>query len=314
MKPLKVVFAYRPRQMRMGGKMMRVDQLIEILRANLPEHQFTFETVRVPKAKQTQAFAEMLEQCRGAVVVFHKSAAVNLDAETRAALKKVAAGICIDHLDFVVAPMEPGFVDVHITASWEGKDEMERNLAGLLPGPDTIVRHLRHHADPRLAGTEGEALDRLVPGYFGAAVHVADTDAIPSNSIVPEYEPKDIDGFLKALPDSNFHLCVRNAEVGPRFGVKSTKPFTKGFNAAAVKANVLVNRQVHDAAYYLGDDYPFMIDGYSKEEVDRGLAKAREAFGSEEWKIGKERMAQMAAQVAPDQVAAEFSDIMGPFR
>lgn len=313
MTPRKIVFAYRPRQKSMGGKIMRVDQLMDILARELPEDRYVLEKASVPKAKQTEAFAAFQKACAGAVVIFHKSAVVNLDAETRAKLKAVAAGICIDHLDFVVQPLERGFVDIHISASRVGEAEMRRNLIGLNPGPNTLVRHLRHHADPRLGAEQVNGLGALVPGYFGAAIHLEDASALPTDAIVPDYNPKETGEFMKSLAASNFHLCVRDPSVGPRFGVTSTKPFTKGFNAAAVGANILVNRQVHDAEYYLGSDYPFMIDGFSADDISSGMETARAAFGGKIWRDGLDRMRAMSAQVAPAAIAKEFRDIVDLF-
>ena len=294
--------------------MMRVDQLVELLEQTLPTDKYKFSKITVPKPKQTEAVKTLMEECRGAVVIFHKSAAINLDADTRAALKAVAAGICVDHLDFVVEPFETGFVDVNITASRAGEVDMRRNISGLRPGPETQVRHLRHHADPRLGAKTAGALDHMVPGYFGAAVHVTAANAFPTDMLLPDYDPKDVVGFLGTLPSSNLHFCVRDPSVGLRFGVQSTKPFTKGFNAAAVGANVLVNRQVHDAEYYLGSDYPFLVDGFASDDVAEGLEKARAAFGTATWQRGLDRMAGMLSQVSAPSVAKEFAEIVDIFR
>ncbi len=312
MKPLNVIFAYRPKQKRMGGKLMRVDQLIAIAQAHLSETRYQFSQIMVPKAAQVDRFEEMRKTCDGAVVIFHKSSVTNLDAETRAQLKRVSTGICIDHLDFVVEPLEPGFVDVHLTASRAGEASMRAGLGNLDPGADTRVCHLRHHADPRLGA--GGALSDFAPGYFGAAVHIEDAAAFPPNTIIPDYEPTQVDAFLQSLGTSNFHLCARDAGMRERFGIAPTKPFTKGFNAAAVGANVLVNRQVHDAEYYLGSDYPYMIDSHGAEDVRAGCQWAQEAYGTAEWQLGLERMAHMAAEVAPAKVAAELAEIVDQFR
>ena len=314
MTKLKIVFVTRPRQRQMGGKRMRVDQLSKILRTHLPNRRYEISTARVPRLTEASSVKNFLNACKDAVVVFHKSSVVNLDAETQGQLKAVAAGICVDHLDVVVAPLEQGFVDIHITASQKGIAEMKAGLEQLRPGPQTLVRHLRHHADPRLKNSSASDLQTVVPGYFGAANHVADWADLPSDAIAPEYDPTDIGAFLEKMALSNLHFCVRDTKVRSRSGIQATKPFTKGFNAAAVNANVLVNRQVHDAIYYLGSDYPFMIDNHSSSAVNEGLQHARDSFGTSEWALGLERMADMAAQVAPEMVAKEFAEIVDTFR
>lgn len=309
----KILFAYRRGQVHMGGKHMRVDQLSEIARRHLPPSRYEVATVFVPRDRHKRQTRQLVQACTDAVIIFHKSAASNLSEETREAIRKVAAGVCVDHLDVVVGPLEPGFIDVHIAASRAGEAELVRHLHRLSPVPGTQVRHLRHHADPRLGATTAARWRSLKPGYFGLISNVDNPADFPAGTIMPDYEPTDIDGFLAALPRSNLHLCVRTPYEKPSFGIRSTKPFTKGFNAGAVKANVLVNRQVHDAVHYLGDDYPFLIDDSSKVALANGFAHAIDVFGTAEWRLGLDRMADMAARVAPAEVALELRQIVDLF-
>ncbi len=312
MKVRKIIFAYRRGQAKMGGKFMRVDQLGDIARAHFPEH-YQITSAFVPRGRYEKQTKKFLQACEGAVVIFHKSAASNMDPEGRAALRKVAAGICVDHLDIIVGPMEPGFFDVHISSSRAGEGELVRNLDQLGAVPGTQVRHLRHHADPRLYGVSAARLKSVKPGYFGAASNVDDLEAFPKDTIMPTYNPEDVDGFLASFAQSNLHLCVRTPYARTSHGALSTKPFTKGFGAAVVKANALVNRQVHDAVHYLGEDYPFMIPESSASAIAEGVHKAHDAFGTAEWKLGLDRMADMAAYISPVEVARELKQIVDLF-
>jgi hypothetical protein len=312
MKLRRIVFAYRRGQIKMGGKFMRVDQLSDIARAHFPEN-YEITTEFVPRGRYETQTNKFLRACHGAVVIFHKSAASNLEPETRATLRQVAAGICVDHLDIVVGPLEKGFIDVHIAASRVGEAELVRNLPRLAAVPGTQVRHLRHHADPRLGKTTAARLKSVEPGYFGAAGNVDDLGAFPRNALIPEYDPADVDGFLSALSQSNLHLCVRTPYTKRSYGALSAKPFTKGFSAAMVRANVLVNQQVHDAIHYLGEDYPFMIPESSADAIAAGVNKAESAFGTDEWKRGLDRMADMAARISPAEVARELKQIVDLF-
>ncbi|SHH17618.1 hypothetical protein SAMN05444003_2322 [Cognatiyoonia sediminum] len=309
----KIVFAYRRGQIHMGGKMMRVDQLSQMAADMLPSDQYDVQTAFVPREDRRHKVRELIDACRGAVVIFHKSAASNIGPDTRAEIRKVAAGICVDHLDIVVGPLEKGFFDVHIVASRFAEAELVQNLNGLKPLPGTQVRHLRHHADPRLGEISAREIDNFQLGYFGMLENIADRSAFPDDMSIPDYEPTELDGFLNALPKSNLHVTVRKPFPKRSFGILPTKPFTKGFNAAVVGANVLVNTQVHDATYYLGEDYPFLIPDPSPNSVRAGIEHAREAFGSAEWQMGLDRMADMRAQVAPEKVVQELRQIVDLF-
>lgn len=309
MEQRKIVLAYRRGQINMGGKIMRVDQLSEIAKAHFPDN-YDVAPIFVPRPRYKAQMRQFLEACEGAVVIFHKSAASNLDPETRAALRKVAAGICVDHLDIVVSPLEPDFFDVHIATSRVGEAELSANLDYLGNG---LVCHLRHHADPRLTGVTAARLRSLKLGYFGAAGNIDDIDALPDKIIMPDYDPEDIEDFLASYGKANLHLCARTPYGVRAHGALATKPFTKGFGAGVVKANVLVNAQVHDAVHYLGDDYPYMITENSTQAIADGIAKAEDEFGSDTWKLGLDRMADMTARIAPEKVADDLKQIVDLF-
>jgi hypothetical protein len=309
----KIVFAYRRGQAQMGGKIMRVDQLSQIASQFLPDDRYAVSTVFVPRDRHQHQIKQLIATCKDAVVIFHKSAASNISPETRHEIRKVAAGICVDHLDIVVGPLEAGFIDVHIAASRRADVELVQNLTRLAPVPGTQVRHLRHHADPALGGLVSSRLRKLKSGYFGLPSNLDDMVVLPPDTIIPDYAPSNVGGFLETLPRANFHFCVRTPGAKPSFGILAAKPFTKGFNAASVRANVLVNRQVHDSIHYLGEDYPFMISDNTSERIAEGFAKAEEAFGSSEWKLGLDRMADMAARVAPREVVMELKQIVDLF-
>lgn len=312
-RPRKIVFAFRRGQAQMGGKLMRVDQLCELATAHLPDDQYQVSSAFVPRDRFVTQTRRFVDACRGAVVIFHKSAAANAGPATRKAIRTTAAGICVDHLDIVVDPLERGFFDVHIAASRAGEAELTQHLSALSPVAGTQVRHLRHHSDPRLKLRASEQLTEFTPGYFGLPDNTDSHARFPADTLVPDYKPIEIDSFLTALPKSNFHLCTRQPFAKRSHGILATKPFTKGFNAAAVGANVLVNRQVHDAVHYLGEDYPFMLKDSSPEDFAEGLNHARDAYGTTEWQIGLDRMGDMAARVAPAEVARELRQIVDLF-
>ncbi len=309
MPPRKVIFAYRPGQQNMGGKTMRVDQL-SAMAADLLGAGYSVETAVAPRERQPRACRRFVSKCKGAIIIFHKGAATALGPDNRARLRKVAAGICVDHLDIVAPPFEYGFVDIHIAASIAGERELIRGLDSLDPAPGTQVRHLPHHADPRLR-KPGTSSRHFALGYFGLPGNAVlpQGDAIPA--MMPDYRGSGpvSEDFLSQMAQANFHICTRAPSTRRNKGILATKPFTKGFNAAAVEANVLVNRQVHDAEYYLEEDYPYMIADCSQAAISDGIARAAADFGGPAWSKARAAMDRMARRVAPPAVVAELEKI-----
>lgn len=308
MTPRKLIFAYRSGQKNMGGKVMRVDQLAAMAR-DLLGPRYTIETAVVPRHQRPRACRHFLSACKGAIVIFHKSAAASLGPEYRAALRRVAAGICVDHLDIVAPAFERGFIDVHVAASIAGERELIRGLAALDAAPGTQVRHLPHHADPRLRKRAPQ--QGLVMGYFGLVGNAILPEQSPVPAIIPEYRRSGGigEGFLEQLGQANFHICTRAPGHRRAKGILPTKPFTKGFNAAAVGANVLVNRQVQDAEYYLGEDYPFFIEDHRQDALTDGIERAVRDFGGPAWQEARHRMDRMAQRVAAPVIVEELEKI-----
>ncbi|SDW59472.1 hypothetical protein SAMN05444358_1011250 [Ruegeria halocynthiae] len=291
---------------------MRVDQLAAMANAHL-SHRYTFEVALAPKSARANACRRFVEGCKGAIVIFHKSAASNLGPELRASLKKVAAGICVDHLDVVAGPFEPGFVDVHLAASYESERMLCKGLPALDPTPGAQVRHLRHHADPRLVSGSAP-VSGFKLGYFGLPENVVLPSELAKEAVVPGYNGKgDVNAFIARLSEANFHICTRDPSSALTRGILSSKPFTKGFNAAVIGANVLVNRQVHDAEYYLGADYPYFVDSTDVSAISEGVERASKEFGGAQWGMAQTRMLDVARQVAPSEVMVELDKILRLF-
>lgn len=308
MAPRKLILAYRSGQQNMGGKVMRVDQLAAMAQDHLGPR-YTVETAVVPRHERPRACRHFVSACKGAIMIFHKSAAASLGPEYRTSLRRVAAGICVDHLDIVAPPFEHGFIDIHIAASLAGERELIRGLAALDPAPGTQVRQLPHHADPRLRHSAPQ--ESLVMGYFGLPGNAILPEKSPVPAIIPDYRRSGGIGldFLEQLEQANFHICTRAPGQRRAKGILPTKPFTKGFNAAAVGANVLVNRQVQDAEYYLGEDYPYFIEDHNQDALTEGIERAVRDFGGPTWQEARLRMDRMAQRVSAPIIVEELEKI-----
>ena len=109
------------------------------------------------------------------------------------------------------------------------------------------------------------------------------------------------------------HYAVRGPTARPAVENRIAKPFTKGFNAAAVGANVLVNRQVDDAEFYLGNDYPFLINGLDQNSLREGVEKAQDLYRSPDWQRGLDIMKDVRERCSARAIAQELDDVLSTF-
>lgn len=300
----KVIFAFRGAHRNMGSKAMRVDQLIEIARTYLDDD-YEFASLWVPRARFVHRQKAAARSCRDAIVIFLKNTAHDFPAELQSDIRRSSAGICIDHVDTTVADID-GFADVHIAASWE---HFARLKAGMPSGP--AVCHLRHHADLVLTGQIRHRHQAFSVGYFGAPAHLVPPVAQPFCQ--PTYDATNMDAFRSSMRETPLHLCARPEWSETDQKIPSSKPFTKGFNAAAVGANVIVNKSVPDALHYLGDDYPYLIEKPESDLIDEAIARARTDFGGLFWHTALARMDWVRDQVSPKSVARELEEILKLF-
>lgn len=306
----RVVFLHRAGHIRTGAKIMRCDQLSEMARARLGDR-FTFTVQPLPRPKQERKQMKLAQALEGAIVIFLKRADLVLTAEAFAALKTRARALCIDYVDGDHRAPPPGPIDVAIAASLAGRDYLEDRVLGAdWPAPQPALRLLHHHPDPRIPPRRQEQETRLRLAYFGAR----DNTVIPPNSAVdvacPTYDPATLgQEFFGAMAEANMHYAVRPGQKrGSRL---EFKPFTKGFNAAAAGAAVLVNRQENDAEALLGEDYPFLLPDSSHETIAAGIERAHASFGGADWALALELMEPLRRISSPDAVVEALASIVG---
>ena len=90
----------------------------------------------------------------------------------------------------------------------------------------------------------------------------------------------------------------------------SFKPFTKGFNAAAVGAHILVNRQVDDSIDWPGADYPFLIDDCSVETIATAIDAAESLFGTQHWNDALAPIEALRQAVHPEKITHQLEQIL----
>jgi len=312
MKRPKVRFVYKRSSRYLGSTVLRADQLCRLAQRHLGDR-YDFATPPIPGAMRPWHQSLWVKLREEAIYIFVKDAIDRLDREHLAALRKKAVAICVDYIDRSLEFMRPDSVDLHISASIAGQAAL-KVLIGESKDADkpdgAAAALLLHNTDERLESLRFAPLDRARVVYFGG----------PGNTVLTSYAravvdvvsaelSKDMNANFRRLQDYNAHYCVRPDRGGARLG-RSYTPFTKGFTAAVCGANVIVNRGVDDAAAFLGDDYPFLIDAAKDSDLDDGLRRALDAFGGAAWKRGLGVMEAMRSRIAPALLARDLATMV----
>lgn len=305
----RVLFLYRAGHVNTGSKIMRCDQLCNFANEFLGD-QYEFVTRALPRSKHLGRQRRLVSELAGCSVIFLKRADKVLEPEILHDLRDSVKSMAIDYVDANMYPLPTVAMDAHISASFAGTQALDVLLSDALDGPrnnKTASFTVLHHADPRIQANEVAGISANI-GYFGD----------PKNAYLPEFARRQIpsldsdegmpEAFLDEMKKYNLHYCVR--QVPKRLKQVTYKPFTKGFNAAASNANVLVNRQVPDAVQFLGDDYPFLVDDLSYEAVQGGFDAVHSAYGTPVWNNALERMAEVKSRVAPAEVSRQLNVVL----
>ena len=297
----RVIFAHLAGHQSSGAKIMRCDQLAAMASGRLDARRWSFEVLAMPRDGQLRKQRLMTDEIRGAVVIFLKRAWKVLSPDHLANWRDAAKALAIDYVDARTTPQPGVEIDVHIAAS----GALERYLKAQLNG--ARVMRLDHHADPGLRrGPPGQSV-RLA--YFGRESNRTLPASLQHKVDIPDYDglvlPSDIQ---RAMMQSNMHYAVRDMENAN--SRTSFKPFTKGFNAAAVGAHILVNRQVDDATDWLGSDYPFLIDDCRPETIAAAIERAETSFGTSDWTESLAIMEGVRQSVLPEKITLQLERIL----
>lgn len=293
----RVIFAFRRRNRDNGSTRVRVYQLSEMLQAR---HAGAYEIEIVPILPRRfhDEHDRFVAHAKGAVVVALQGALVPLGPSRLETLHKTAA-LCLDYIDFVPGDLEMAFYHVHMLASFAGMNRAASRLKRLgIHGP--AVMNVTHHADPRLPSPDPR--DRFGLCYLGNPSKMKPPLEETALDILTYQDQAGFEDALARLAHYPMHYAVRRRSVHPEV----SKPFTKGFTAAAMGANVLVDAGTDDALHYLGHDYPYLIASRKDADIAAGLARAADDFGGPEWRRGLDAMAYVRDVSSPRHVVGEL--------
>ena len=207
--------------------------------------------------------------------------------------------LCADYVDDAERDELAEYIAVYIASS------IRQFLHFGSARPDKIVHLVTHHADPALAGVRCQH-DHFKLGYFGELANTRyldelgdAVDFVRTNTRLPDSQ------WVQRLPDYSCHYAVRKQRQSDGF-----KPFLNGFTAAACGANIIVPLHESDARYYLGHEYPFVMQDHSAQAVLDMVAFAKQSFGGPEWKLGQLIIESVKQRSSPEFVAAELRGLV----
>ena len=275
---------------------MRCDQLAEIARAHLSPDRWIFEVMAMPPAGKPGRQKLYAEDVSNAVVIFLKRAWKVLDADNLARWRDAARVFAIDYVDAPATALPNAPVDLHIAASGALETHLKQRERR------AVVR-VDHHSDPRLAPSQ--SFDMFRTGYFGRKGNVTLPQKLSRRVIQHDIPSGRVTGdILDNMANTAMHYAVR--EMPAAQDRDWFKPFTKGFNAAAVGAHVLVNSGVDDAVDWLGPDYPFLINNSDANSISSALDSAESVFGTPAWTEAQAPLRSMLDAVQHERIAEQL--------
>ncbi|MFF1878082.1 hypothetical protein [Leifsonia sp. NPDC058230] len=279
-----VHFVYAERFQHSGSTVMRGRQLSGIAGEALGD-------------SATVSYTSLDAPMRNATLFLTKGALMAATPERLQELKSAGNRLLFDVVDEVPPPTTRGYADLIVAASITAFIDLQRDY------PTIEVALVNHHVDPRLAKLPtGRPDDRMRAGYFGELVNAVLTPEI-EQLVTPVLvdTSSQSDSWLSRLPEFNLHYAVRLTR-----GADHHKPFLKGFTAAHCSSNILIQRSQAEAVLWLGEDYPYLLDGEpTPADILTALEHVRDDFGSAEWMRGLDAMRDIRERTSAARIGAE---------
>ncbi|MFC6582236.1 hypothetical protein [Sulfitobacter aestuariivivens] len=207
-----------------------------------------------------------------------------------------------------MAELDLTLFDFHIAASFAAQHAICKHLAnaGLSERPVGLVHH---HADPRLAKIASRTENGFRAAYVGMPENATIPESLQSDvAVLHAKTGRDFGRILPELQKYTLHFAVRPPRDNAT--ARGYKPFTKGFTAAACRANIMVNRSEDDAEHLLGADYPYFVEGASADAIENCFEDARSHYGGPVWKDARDRVQNMLELTRPDRLAGQLHEII----
>ena len=303
-------FVYRAGKQSQGSTFMRCFQLSAMIRPYL-EDRFDIDLLEMPDGNSP--FKQVLwarRQAPGTIFVFSKAAINKLFASTVWWLRQRGSLICFDQVDNDHGVTSRLYADIQFCSSYAQLEKLRRHKRQN-PRYKGEPMLLLHSYDLRLENFTPRKLDHARMVYFGDPRNAKLEAGIEKTMDVIEISESDeMQAVLPRLAGYNLHYCIRNQDIAAPL---SSKPFTKGFTAAACGANVIAHRRTEDVEEFLGSDYPFLVDGDTPDEVLSMIERAKHSYGDADWIRAQSIMQSVKARVSPKALAQQMSTALKEF-
>lgn len=284
--PRDIAFLYSPRFRETGSTILRGQQLSALA---TEEYEGSRAVIYTDSTELTNK-----------IVILTKGFLKTVSAQTLRDLRRSNTLIA----DFVDEPPIPDLVE-------EVDGLIASSLVGyrsyLLKYPLVPSFHVTHHVDTRIPEHWRIPKSKFHTGYFGEMSNTISDDHIASivnfNQVDTSRQTLD---WMDHIGRFSFHYAVRKTRE-----IDGAKPFLKGFVAAHCGANMLIQNSAGDASYYLGKDYPYLLQKEATQaEIMEMLLFARESFLGPEWQRGMEIMREIREKSSREHVLKEFSNMI----
>lgn len=293
---------------------MRGIQLCEIARSHLGD-KFDCATMKIPLSgkrqpkrslKAAHQIACMATCPRNAIYFVTKQCIEKLHPVSAEILHRRARGVVFDYVDADMATVPMHGADIHLCASYAQYHYMTREQRHVSPNSVALLLHGYDNRLQSCAPTSGAA--HAV--YWGALENTRIPPALADNILLISGATEPSADIMRTLSWYRLHYGVRV----PSMDVRQTifKPLTKAANAAACGANIIINRDAHDAVDLLGADYPYLIDADDDDNIVKTFEHARKGVDGSDWVKARSSMHALAAQLSPESTARQLDLVLRP--
>lgn len=308
----RIFFVFSKNKLHWGSTTMRAHQLAKIVSPHISKYH-TILLTSLPSSRipwLQYIWAE--RQQPGDIFIFTKYSASKVLPITLEILKKNKCFTCYDYVDTDLSKMPSTGFDIHIAASHAAFKILTSFQKKIEPSQisNGKVMLLMHNGDERLYHLNGAINNNnFQMTYLGSRA----TTFIPREiekelTFLEASSEKTMQAAIPFLYSFNFHYCIRNSSA-TTIGSVVCKPFTKGFNAALLGANLITQRNTDDAVDLLGADYPYFVDSNDGNEITDKITHIKNSFMSNEWRIAQERVLNMKNQISPEALTQQLLQI-----
>ena len=285
-----LIWVYRNKFRTVASTLMRGHQLSELARARLDSTQVNYID------------EHHLGTARDSILILTKGYLKDASIDELAGLKARGNIICADYVDDPERDDLHEGIDVYIAASIAQFVHYSGNY------PDKPVHLITHHVDPRIRHIRGPKGYCNI-GYFGEIANAAYASELQGVIDFCLTNTQSGDGsWIPRLRHCNVHYAVRSQRLSGSF-----KPFLKGFTAARCNSNIIVPIDESDARYYLGSDYPYLLQDGSLTSVLEMIEYAKESFGGSDWRRGLKMMQSVRAKCDRKQLESEIRTLVARY-